>query len=195
MDTLRNDRVFGNVALFCRGQGDALNVDRQDLYQALYSVLAAAPLGDLEPLRPRPGVAAGDEHDQAAAGGRGGPAGPSGRAAPAAEPGSQNRRRGWNAAEDASAEDLPFEVLLVRTAHQMLVEQVRLSSLVQDSGLWRVIDCLYVIPIALCSASKGMWVQHIAARNRWTGSLLIYLCMRYNVSMRVWQSFYFQTCR
>ncbi|BDA51329.1 Nucleolar complex protein 3 homolog [Coccomyxa sp. Obi] len=107
-----------------KGQGDALNVDRQDLYQALFSVLAAAPLGDLEPLRPRPGAAAGDEPDQAA-GGRGGPAGPSGRAAPAGEPGSQNRRRGWNAAADASAEDLPFEVLLVRTAHQMLVEQSR----------------------------------------------------------------------
>ena len=109
----------------CRGQGDALNVDRQDLYQALYSVLAAAPVGDLEPLRENLGAVAGDEPDQAA-GGRGGRAGPSGRAATAGGPGGQNRKRGGNAAPDVSAEDLPFEVLLVRTAHQMLVEQVHL---------------------------------------------------------------------
>lgn len=77
----------------CRGQGDALNVDRHDLYQALYSTLATAPLGDLEPLRRRLGDLA-SEPDQAAVCGGETRNGPRGGAA-AAGPGSQNRQGAW----------------------------------------------------------------------------------------------------
>lgn len=65
-------------------------MDRHDLYQALYSTLAATPLGDLEPLRRRLGDSA-SEPDQAAVSGAETRNGPRGGAA-AAGPGSQNRR-------------------------------------------------------------------------------------------------------
>ena len=100
-------------------------MDRHDLYQALYYTLAAAPLGDLEPLRERPGESSAAAPGQATVGGAGALNGPRGGAPTATGPGSQNRQRGRNAAVDASPEDLPLEVLLVRTANQMLVEQVR----------------------------------------------------------------------
>ncbi|EIE19958.1 hypothetical protein COCSUDRAFT_44354 [Coccomyxa subellipsoidea C-169] len=72
-----------------KGQGDALNVDRHDLYQALYSTIAAAPLGDLEPLRQRPAESAAAP-DQAASGG-GARNGPSGGARIGPWDGSQSR--------------------------------------------------------------------------------------------------------
>ena len=69
-------------------------MDRHDLYQALYSTLAAAPLGDLEPLRRRLGDSASEPDQATVSGGqirnglRGGAA--------AAGPGSQNRQGAWH---------------------------------------------------------------------------------------------------
>ena len=114
-----------------RGQGDALNVDRHDLYQALYSTIAAAPLGDLEPLRQRPAESAAAP-DQAASGG-GARNGPSSGARIGPWDGSQIRHRGRNAAADVAPEELPLEVLLVRVANQMLVEQVWALPLIGNS--------------------------------------------------------------
>ncbi len=38
--------------LACRGQGEALTVDRHHLYQALYRTLGHSSLGSLEPTKP-----------------------------------------------------------------------------------------------------------------------------------------------
>lgn len=132
-------RLFGP----CRGQGEALNVDRHELFQALHSALAAAPLAALEPLRQQPGgEPSAAASDQATADGPtcNGPRGGAAAAGPGSrngQPGARNgpggrsgQLRGRLSAADAAPEDLPFEVLLVRTAHQMLVEQVCDSSLV-----------------------------------------------------------------
>jgi hypothetical protein len=105
-----------------RGQGEALNVDRHELYQALFYAIGAAPLGALQP---PPDAST----DSAAAG-----ASPAAAAAAAGAGGAGQARRGGGArswdgggagAGEEAAGQLPLDVLLARTAHQMLVEQVR----------------------------------------------------------------------
>lgn len=106
-------------------------MDRHQLYQAFYSALAAAPLGNLEPLR------ASEQQDSMACnqaacvsdGGRGTLAGSSVNAVmDGAGQGTQNRqaarRLGGIRAGNEEAEQLPFDVLLAQTATLMLVEQV-----------------------------------------------------------------------
>ena len=108
-----------------RGQGEALIVDRHELYQALYYALGASPLGALQ-AQGNPtaeGVSActaSSPQHAATAAGRAGKGG-AGRA----------KQKGGSSRQDSEgeAEQLPLEVLLARVAHQMLVDQVPLTPL------------------------------------------------------------------
>lgn len=123
----------------CRGQGEALNVDRHQLYQALFSALAAAPLGSLEPLRSaasqqqQQGSNVPDQATTAVSNaGRGGTAGSRVKGAVKGVEEARQKRPGAgrgrvNAAGDEVLEQLPFDVLLAQTANLMLVEQVIIS--------------------------------------------------------------------
>ena len=103
----------------CRGQGEALNVDRHELYQALFYALGASPLGALQ-AQGNPGaegVLAGTAASPQHAAGKGG----AGHAQ--LRKGSAGSRDGH--AEGEAGEQLLLEVLLARVAHQMLVDQVQ----------------------------------------------------------------------